>query len=489
MRSNLTLLILLFVLCHGVTVAMGRFWRTEVRKRDEGSPRPDKLFLMQEYKLVAKTNAGEMRVFKSNGGRVSERRLHIGFINMEPRSLFIPQYIDSTLIIFVRSGEAKLEFIHKDKLAQRRLKMGDVYRIPAGSAFYLVNVEGGQKLHIICSIEPSESLGDDVFQSFYIGGGTHPASVLSGFEPEILETAFNASGEELRKFFAMQHGGPIVHVGDSHTTSIWTKFLQLKEEDKLDHLREMVQQQRENEEVEKEEEESGDEEEQQTSWSWRKLLKSVFGEEIKETREKITKKPPRSYNLYDRKPDFKNNYGWSVAIDGSRYHPLRRSGVGIYHINLSAGSMMAPHLNPRATEYGIVLKGSGRIQIVFPNGTNGMYTHIKEGDVFFIPRFFAVCQIASRGEPLELFGFTTSAHKNKPQFLVGATSLMRAMVGPELATAFGVSEETMRRMAMAQHEAVILPTTLAAPAHHLEEVQVVVDASPKLTRKEMVMGF
>jgi len=30
-------------------------------------------------------------------------------------------------------------------------------------------------------------------QSFYIGGGAHPASVLSGFEHEILEAAFNVS--------------------------------------------------------------------------------------------------------------------------------------------------------------------------------------------------------------------------------------------------------------------------------------------------------
>jgi len=130
-----------------------------------------------------------------------------------------------------------------------------------------------------------------------------------------------------------------VHVGDSHARSIWTKFLQLKEEEKLQHLRELVQQRQENEAVEKEDEESGDEEEKQekqTSWSWRKLLQSVFGEEIKNTRDMITKRSPRSYNLYNRKPDFQNDYGWSVAVDGSEYHPLRRSGVGIYHVNLSA---------------------------------------------------------------------------------------------------------------------------------------------------------
>ena len=109
--------------------------------------------------------------------------------------------------------------------------------------------------------------------------------------------------------------------------------------------------------------------------------------------------------------------------------------------------------------------------------------------MFFIPRYFAFCQIASKNEPLEFFGFTTSAQKNRPQFLVGATSLMRTMVGPELAAAFGVSEETMRRMARAQHEAVILPTPWAAHAHdHKVKEEVVVDIFQKLARNE-IMGF
>ncbi|RZB63058.1 Vicilin-like seed storage protein, partial [Glycine soja] len=325
------------------------------------------------------------------------------------------------------------------------------------------NVEEAQKLHIICSIDPSESLGVDVFQSFYIEGGAHPASLLSGFESEILETAFNVRiRRRVAKNLHWATRGPNCVRGGSHATSIWTKFLQLKEEDKLYHLREIVQQ-----EEGKEEEEFVDEEEQQTSWSWRKILESVFEDEIKNTREKVTKTSPLSCNLYDRKPDFKNCYGWSVDQDGSE---------------------MAPHVNPRAKEYGIGLKGSGRIQIVFPNGSNAIYmdAHIKEGDVFFIPRYFAFCQIASKNEPLEFFGFTTSAQKNRPQFLVGATSLMRTMVGPELAAAFGVSEETMRRMARAQHEAVILPTPWTAHAH---DHKVVVDRVQKLTKNEMVMGF
>ena len=124
---------------------------------------------------------------------------------------------------------------------------------------------------------------------------------------------------------------------------------------------------------------------------------------------------------------------------------------------------MAPHINPRATEYGIVLRGSGRIQVVYPNGSSAMNAEVREGDVFFVPRFFPFCQIASRSGPLEFFGFTNSARKNTPQFLAGAASLLRTMMGPELAAGFGVREDTMRRVADAQREAVILPATWAAP--------------------------
>lgn len=132
---------------------------------------------------------------------------------------------------------------------------------------------------------------------------------------------------------------------------------------------------------------------------------------------------------------------------------------------------MAPHINPTATEYGIVLQGGGTIQIVYPNGTLATNTKVTVGDVFWVPRYFAFCQIASRTGPFEFFGFTTSAHKNRPQFLVGSNSLLHTMRGPELAASFGVSEERFKKIIDAQREGVILPTASVAPP----EVEVVVD--------------
>lgn len=127
--------------------------------------------------------------------------------------------------------------------------------------------------------------------------------------------------------------------------------------------------------------------------------------------------------------------------------------------------MMAPHVNPTATEYGVVLKGIGTIQIVYPNGTSAMVAEVREGDVFRIPRYFPFCQIASRTGPFEFFGFTTSSRKNRPQFLAGASSIFHTLRSPEMATAFDITEEDLDRLLEAQYEAIILPSAEIAPPH------------------------
>ncbi|CAM8962208.1 unnamed protein product [Rhodiola kirilowii] len=434
--------------------------REEVGYRERG----DSPFLLQESKRVVRTDAGEMSVvrgFELGIGGV-ERPLHIGFITMEPKSLFVPQYLDSSLIIFVRRGVAKIGLIYKSEFIERDLKVGDVYSIPAGSAFYIVNNGEGQRLHIVCSIDPSESIGAGPFQSFYIGGGENPASVLRGFDPHTLATAFNVTVGELEELMTSQTGGQIVYITDpqSHAPSMWNSFVHLKRQEKFKHLEKLVESQVV---------EDVKEVEDKWKWSLRKLLKSLFGadQEDKEIKGLWSNKGkgggPDSYNLYDRKPDFRNDYGWSVSLEEHDYSFLENSGVSVYLVNLTAGSMMAPHINPTATEYGIVLRGSGSLQIVYPNGSAAMNTQIKEGDVFLVPRYFPFCHIASRTGPLEFFGFTTSSRRNRPQFLVGASSILQTLRSPELAAAFGVSVEKFDSIVGAQKESVILPTAEVAP--------------------------
>ncbi|KAJ0975491.1 hypothetical protein J5N97_017456 [Dioscorea zingiberensis] len=203
------------------------------------------------------------------------------------------------------------------------------------------------------------------------------------------------------------------------------------------------------------------------AWSWRKLLNSIIG---KQWRKGGRVHSPEPYNLYGNEPSFCNDYGSSISIDRRQYSPLKLTGTSIYFVNLTAGSMLAPHLNPMATEYGIILKGTGIIQVVFPNGTNAMTAKVRAGDVFWVPRYFPFCQIASMDGSLEFFGYTTSEKKNRPQFLIGASSVLKSMMGPELAAAFGVAEETLQRVVGAQSQSIILPPLHEEEGEEKEQV-------------------
>ena len=202
-----------------------------------------------------------------------------------------------------------------------------------------------------------------LLQSFFIGGGTYPTSVLAGFDPKTLSRAFNVSKQlhlqqsdcnsmwkntpqlelcilkslpltkhslqvsssKVREILTRQNQGPIIFLNDSRSSSPWKKFLQLKEHERLQHLKKLVNFHEEPVQEEKQ------------TWSWRKLLNNILGTETEnKAGEKGKGKTPDSYNLYNRNPDFKNNYGWSVALDETDYKPLKHSGIGLYLVNLTA---------------------------------------------------------------------------------------------------------------------------------------------------------
>ncbi|KAL4591488.1 hypothetical protein LXL04_004456 [Taraxacum kok-saghyz] len=415
-------------------------------------------FILQDARRVVATDAGGMRVVKGVGGKLSESPMHIGFITMEPNSMFIPQYLDSSLIIFVELGEARIGSIYNDDFVEKDLKSGDLYRIQAGSAFYIVNTAEGQRLHIITSIDTAESSDWSAFQSFYIGGGANPSSVLAGFDIQTLSTALNVSHDTVGELLSSRQKGAIVYLNpDSESKkepSMWKSFLEQGKQEKKTQMKRIVQVR------------VNDNDEEKSTWSVTEFVNSMFGV----NRKKGDTKSLDSYNIYDRKPDFKNDYGWSIEVSENDYEPLKRSDFGVYLVNLTAGSMMAPHINPSANEYGVVLSGTGNIQVVFPNGTLAMDAEVNEGDVFWIPRYFPFCQVASRSNPFVFFGFSTAARSNKPQFLVGQGSLLQAMMGPEFANAFGMSEERLKEIVNAQSQTTILPSASASPGGGDEEI-------------------
>ncbi|KAE9450585.1 hypothetical protein C3L33_17517, partial [Rhododendron williamsianum] len=109
----------------------------------------------------------------------------------------------------VSAREARIGSIFKDELIEKRLKSGDVYRIPAGSTFYAVNTADGQQLHVICSVEKSDSIGWGTFQERpqFLAGSN---SVLHSMRGPAFAAAFGVSEERLKRIVNAQSESTIL---------------------------------------------------------------------------------------------------------------------------------------------------------------------------------------------------------------------------------------------------------------------------------------
>jgi hypothetical protein len=69
-----------------------------------GEPAAGKgLFVLDKVEKVVDSEGGQVRVVRGQPWPPASF-MHIGFITMEPKTLFVPQYMDSNLILFVQRG-------------------------------------------------------------------------------------------------------------------------------------------------------------------------------------------------------------------------------------------------------------------------------------------------------------------------------------------------------------------------------------------------
>lgn len=81
-----------------------------------------------------------------------------------------------------------------------------------------------------------------------------------------------------------------------------------------------------------------DDVEEGSTWcSFKDMLVSMFAKADKRQEDRWSKtgRGPGSCNIYERKADFKNNYGWSISLDESDYSPLEHSDTGVYLVSLT----------------------------------------------------------------------------------------------------------------------------------------------------------
>ncbi|KAL5711093.1 hypothetical protein ACHQM5_021585 [Ranunculus cassubicifolius] len=137
--------------------------------------------------------------------------------------------------------------------------------------------------------------------------------------------------------------------------------------------------------------------------------------------------------------DVKN--GGRVVVLNTQNLPLvGEVGFGADLVKLDGNAMCSPGFScDSAYQVTYVIRGSGRVQVVGPDGQRVLETTIKGGYLFIVPRFYVVSKIADN-DGLEWFSIVTTPN---PIFthLAGRTSVWKALSPEVLQASFNVSAD------------------------------------------------
>ncbi|TYH44701.1 hypothetical protein ES332_D11G213000v1 [Gossypium tomentosum] len=393
------------------------------------------LVLKHDRKLLTQTEHGDISAAIVTDG--TKGPYHLQFITLEPNSVFLPVLLHANMVFFVHTGSGTLSWTDDDDMRDVNLRKGDVYRLPEGSAFYVQSSLEAEreKLRIYAIFTNAE---DDIYEP-YIGAYSSITDVVLGFDTRVLQAAFKVP-EDLIEIMRASKPPAIIHA--------------VQKEGKM-----LVE------------------------WQAR-LLKAFLGGNrdgfFHSINGKKTKKKMRAYNVLEADPDFENCNGWSLTVDRKDLHILKHSNIGLFMVNLTKGSMMAPHWNPRASEIAIVLQGQGMVRVVCSSNAKececrDMRYRVREGDIFAVPRFHPMAQMSFNNDSFVFMGFSTlTTKRNHPQFLVGKKSALRIMEKQILALSFNVSNATIDQLLKPQRESVILDCTSCAEEEErlmMEEIE------------------
>ncbi|KAL9341042.1 hypothetical protein Peur_067261 [Populus x canadensis] len=360
------------------------------------------------------TEYGEISAAEISSG--TKGPYHIQFITLEPNSLLLPVLLHADMVFYVHTGNGKLSWTDGREMKRMNLRRGDVYRLQAGSVFFVrSNLDSERqkmRIHAIFS-----NTDEDIYDPS-IGAYSSVSDLVLGFDRKVLQEAFKVPEEVLEELTSATKPPAVVHAVTKDQKSVYWEL-----EDRM--------------------------------------LDFLIGNKHKKTKE------TKTFNILDAKPDFENCNGWSLTVDKHSLKSLSDSNIGIFMVNLTKGSMMGPHWNPMATEIAIVLHGRGMVRVICHSTANeseckNMRFKVKEGDVFAVPRFHPMAQISFNNDSFVFMGFSTSTKRNHPQFLTGKSSILQILDRGILAVSFNVTNTTMDQLLNAQEEALILDCTSCA---------------------------
>ncbi|KAM1156419.1 hypothetical protein FF1_027148 [Malus domestica] len=405
----------------------------EIGSGGEGGAPAGSLVKKDQRRSLVSTEYGEVWSVDVNDGH--RKPYHIQFITLEPNSLFLPVLLHADMIFYVNTGSGRLSWTDDDKIRRVDIKRGDLYRLTPGSVFFVQsNLETERQKLRINAIFTSNS--DDDLYDPAVGAYSSIRDLVRGFDPKLLRSAFKVSEEVIESIVNGTDQSAFVHAIPTKKETFWdleARFLKT-------------------------------------------FLLGNDGIAFNSKKKEET----TAYNIFDEDPDFKNCNGWSLTVNKKSSHLLKGSNIGFFMVNLTKGSMMGPHWNPRATEITVVLQGHGMVRVVCSSTEanksecRNMRFRVHEGDVFSVPRFHPMAQMSFNNDSLVFMGFSTTEKKNYPQFLAGKYSVLQNLDKLVLAASFNVTSTTIDQLLSAQADSFIIDCTSCAEEEEramLEEIE------------------
>ncbi|KAH9607914.1 hypothetical protein KSS87_000744 [Heliosperma pusillum] len=294
----------------------GRESRDEVEEeREEFEGNNPYVFQEEHFVSHFRTQEGRVRVLPKFTQR-SElfkgiENFRVMLFEANPQTFSIPLHWDADTIFFVAQGRGTLTLVFKDRRESFNIKQGHVMVVPAGVTAYLVNRGNNEKLVLAKLINPVSNPGN--FEPFFASGGENPESVLNAFSTEVLEAAYNTSGDRVQTIFSQQKEGIIIRASEEQIRAL-------------------------------------SDDEGHGLWPFDSKISKDFS----------------PVNLL-RGPTESNRFGKLFELKTSDNKLLQDLQIAVSFANITQGAMHTIYYNSKATKIAVVLKGQGELEMVCPH--------------------------------------------------------------------------------------------------------------------------
>ncbi|XP_063950087.1 vicilin Cor a 11.0101-like [Daucus carota subsp. sativus] len=345
-------------------------------------------FEEQHFTTLIESQHGSLRIlqkFLDHSKLLSGiNSFRFGFLEVGPHALLVPSHLDANLLNVVLRGRGRVSLVRSKGRESLSLQPGDIYRIPAGTTAYLININKTEKLEIASLIQPVST--PSKFQAFFGAVGQNPKGFLTTFSPELLEAAYKVNRDRLQRFLGQKNEGFFVDASEEQIRAL--------------------------------------------------------SDQAGEKGSRPFGKSRSTVNILHQRPVHSNKYGEIRDVKPDDFKPLEDLNVGVAFANITQGAMSTMFFNSKATKICVVPNGKGYIQMACPqlssssseeseqgHGNGGSHeqspgykqlnTQLRPGIVFIAPPGHPFVMVASSNQKLEVLCFVINARNNERTPLAG----------------------------------------------------------------------